>query len=318
VEMLVGGLVWVALLAVAAAAHAPLPLVEALVALGLIVVVPGATALHPAAGRSSLRWALIASGALAGGALLLPAGRPAAALAVPWVLTALVLFGAAVRRSGGRRLMQALWVAPAAYLVVGSLWLAADRLALEPGGFGPPLVLLTAVHFHYAGFVSGVLAIRVLQAVPDRRLSAVAAAGTVSAPPMVAAGFALLPALQVVGAVVLTAALLALGWVVLRDLAPHAPRVPGVLLATSAVAVVAPMVLAIQWALGYVVGTPALSIPDMARYHGAVNAIGFALAGVAGLRCWRAAPSGAERSGPQRLQEHDGRHARQDRTEQRA
>src|SRR5215472_15697563 len=44
------------------------------------------------------------------------------------------------------------------YALVGALWLLASRLGLQPVGFHEPIVLLTAVHFHYAGLMAAVLA----------------------------------------------------------------------------------------------------------------------------------------------------------------
>ncbi|MEX1163156.1 MAG: YndJ family transporter [Nitriliruptor sp.] len=61
-------------------------------------------------------------------------------------------------------------------------------------------------------------------------------------------------------------------------------------LGASAVSVVVPMLLAVQWAVGANLGTPALSIPVMAATHGAANAVGFCLLGVLG---WRRAATGA-------------------------
>jgi hypothetical protein len=47
------------------------------------------------------------------------------------------------------------------------------------------------------------------------------------------------------------------------------------------------MLLAVQWAVGHNLGTPALSIPDMVRFHGVANAVGFSLLGVLGWRLAR-------------------------------
>lgn len=52
----------------------------------------------------------------------------------------------------------------------------------------------------------------------------------------------------------------------------------------SSLAVAGAMVLALQWALGFVYGLPALSIPTMVATHGLANAFGFALLGVLGWR----------------------------------
>lgn len=44
------------------------------------------------------------------------------------------------------------------YLPVGSAWALADRLEIHPLGFDDTIVLLTAAHFHYAGFILPLLA----------------------------------------------------------------------------------------------------------------------------------------------------------------
>ncbi len=44
------------------------------------------------------------------------------------------------------------------YLPVGAAWALADRMGIHPLGFQDPIVLLTAAHFHYAGFVLPVVA----------------------------------------------------------------------------------------------------------------------------------------------------------------
>jgi len=36
------------------------------------------------------------------------------------------------------------------YAFVGALWLAASRTGMQLFGFREPIVLLTAIHFHYA------------------------------------------------------------------------------------------------------------------------------------------------------------------------
>src|SRR5215813_3899071 len=44
------------------------------------------------------------------------------------------------------------------FLPVGGAWLVAARLGIQPLGFGDTIVLLTAVHFHFARFASPILA----------------------------------------------------------------------------------------------------------------------------------------------------------------
>jgi hypothetical protein len=183
-----------------------------------------------------------------------------------------------------RSLLGLVWVAAAAYLVVGACWLFADRSGIEPVGVGPPLVQLTAIHFHYAGFASSILVGCAWRALPGRSAAVVALVLTVGSPPLIAVGFTFFGLLQIVGAVLLTVGLWLLAWVTVRHIAGAAPAVGRALLVISSFAVLVPMVLAIQWAVGVNYGTPALSIPDMARTHGVINAVGFALLAVIGWR----------------------------------
>lgn len=263
-----------------------LTLTEALLVLGALVVAPMTTRLHPVLPR----WAMpvgVAAAAPAGAALALPRGNLAAALSGPWLLAAGLgaLAAAAGWLRADRTLSGLVWPAASAYLVVGAAWLAFDRAGLEPAGYGQPLVQLTAVHFHYAGFVAPVLAACAFAWTGRARpAAAVALTGTVVAPPLVAAGFAALPVLQVVGAAVLTVALLCLAGVTLRRVVPTVDRRAAVALSISSLAVAGAMVLALQWALGFVYGTPALSIPAMVWTHGLANAVGFALLGALGWR----------------------------------
>lgn len=273
-------------------------LIEALLALGMLVVVPLGVRLHPDLGP---RWTLplgVAAG-LATVSLLVTQGTVAVALAVPWLVLALVATVVCGRRwlQERRGLLRSSWVAVPGYLAFGAAWLVFDRAALEPAGVTPPFVILTAVHFHYAGFVAALLVsllrVRVSSGSPRGTVAAVVA--VVGAPPIIAAGFALVGVLQIAGAVVLTAGLFVLAWLTLRMVVPSASDAVGrALLIVSSVAVFVPMLLAVQWAVGWNFSTPALSIPAMARTHGVLNAVGFSLCGIIGwLRIADGAAAGA-------------------------
>lgn len=275
-------------------------LVDAALALALLVVVPVATSLLPHAPPAA-PLAVTAAGAPATAGLLLRPedGALAAALTLPWVALTLGLAFHAARAWLARGAPRA-GLAPLTaygYLAVGGLWLLADRAAYEPAGFGPPFVQLTAVHFTYAGFVATVLAVTARDRRPDHDdrgpeddagrgdlAARFAVRATVTAPPLVALGFVAVGALQIVGAVLLTAGTYALAWVTLRHVASRVRRPAGWLLAASSLSVLAPMVLAVQWAVGHNLGTPALSIAAMTATHGLANAVGFSLLGVLGWR----------------------------------
>lgn len=264
-----------------------LSLTHVLLMLGTVVVAPLALGVLGVVDRPVIRIAPLA-GVLAAIGLALPQGAGAASLALPWALLAVGTAVAAVPSvfravrptvtptHTGRALAP---LAALGFWVVGTCWLLLDRLALDPVGVGPDLVLLTAVHFHFAGLAATTIV--TASPGPDRRgiggmLGTAALVGTMIAPVLVAVGFVAVPALQVAGAVIFTIALLA--WSI------QAPRV-GVgatraawFLARASVWVSMP--LAVWWATGFVTGLPAPSIPVMAATHGVANALGFALPGL--------------------------------------
>lgn len=282
----------VLVVATAFVAAADAGIVDAALALAVLVVVPLGVALLPGL-PTAAPLVVFAAGTPATVALLLgPTGGPlAGALTVPWVLAT---SGVAVRslhrwRTGRRRLHEAVWAVATGYLAFGSLWFLADRLGYEPAGFGPPFVQLTAVHFTYAGFVALVLAARAWDQRSHDPVAALSVGATAGAPPLVAVGFAAVAALQIVGALLLTVGTYALAWVTLRHVAPVVRPAAAWLLGSSAVSVLVPMLFAVQWAVGANLGTPALSIPQMAATHGVANAVGFSLLGVLG---WHLVPRG--------------------------
>lgn len=256
----------------------------AMLLLGVLVVVPAALPLHPSfSWRSSWIAAFCALPVVP--AFVLDPGAMAAMLTAPWLLATTGLAFSSLRCTlrGHATVLAVSWPVATAYLAFGAGWLVFDRIGVEPAGVTDPFVLLTAVHFHYAGFVGTTMAACARRRAP-RTATTVALGATATAPPLIAAGFAAVPVLQVLGAVLLTGGLWTLAWVTVRSIAPDLPAAPRVLLITSSLSVLVPMVLAVQWAVGANFGTPALSVPDMARTHGLVNAVGFSLLGVLGWR----------------------------------
>ncbi len=210
-----------------------------------------------------------------------------------WLLPVLGVGAATLRQFGwlpGRRRAWTVgdWTAlvALAWLAVGASWLVIHEAGWRPLGLDGQIVELTAVHFHFAGFAGTVIAREVWTATrtASPRAALVALVGTAASPPVIAIGFAAVPVLQVVGAVTLTIGLWTAAWLTVRHVVPGTGRAESALLTVSAASVLVPMLLASQWALGNVAGTPALSIPDMAAFHGTTNALGFSLLG---LVAWR-------------------------------
>lgn len=283
-----GAVAWSLVVLVAAVTRrVDLPLIEAVLLFAPLVLVPlGLPLTRPPDG--SLRRLHVtaerlqpAGAVLATAALLAPRGTLAGALAAGWLavaLVALVPAAAAWVREPTLRPVPLARTAAVAFLVVGAVWLVVDRLGGQPLGLDRALVTLTAVHFHIAGFATAAIAARAAAVTGNLapRLTAVAVAGVVVGPATVAVGFAAYRPLQLAGAVVVTAGIYVLAWLLVRHVRVEPPAARG-LLVGAAVVVVLPMLLAVQWAAGAVLGTPALGVPAMARTHGLANAFGFAL-----------------------------------------
>lgn len=287
--------VWVLVAAIVVLLPAAgLTLVEAVVLLGPLVLGPlGLALLRPEPGDASAGWHRFAEVAQAPAALaatlavLTPRGvGMAGVLAAVWLAVAVVAAaGPALAWLRAPTLDPAPLARTAAlvFLVVGAAWLVIDRMGARPLGLSEDLVTLTAVHFHFAGFATATITSLTASATGTvaPRLTRASTWMIVGGPLLIATGFSAVAPLLLVGAVVLTAGLYLLSWLLLRHARP-VDRLARGLLVLAAVAVIAPMVLAVQWAAGNVLGTPALSVPDMARTHGVVNAFGFAIPGLLG------------------------------------
>jgi YndJ-like protein len=111
--------------------------------------------------KSALNKAWLLAACAATASFWFPRGARAAACAIVWLsFCALTLIDGAKDSFRSRA-----WTVPVlcfrvaeAYLVVGGVWLVISRWGGEPLGFQEPIVFLTAVHFHFAGFASAVLA----------------------------------------------------------------------------------------------------------------------------------------------------------------
>ena len=293
-----GGAVWTAL-AVAWGLHlARLTTIELLFLLAPLVTVPLGLGLVPrlASRLSSGRaWRILqrmqfpaALLALAG--LWFRPGKAAATLTLPWLAFGCMAAGIgllAVARRDCKSVKSACVLASLLYLPVGCAWLVASRLGLTPMHFQEPIVLLTAVHFHFAGFAAPLLAAAVLQgaartARPWKAVFQIVTCGVIAGPGMLAAGFVIGPRLKLAGALVVACseASLALSFfAMIATVRPHAARM---FLGVSAASVLFAMILAAIWAIGEFPLQPFVHLDEMARFHGVANAFGFTLCGLLG------------------------------------
>ncbi|NUN48317.1 MAG: YndJ family protein [Candidatus Brocadiae bacterium] len=217
-------------------------------------------------------------------------GPLAAALATPWLLMAALVALDGFARLWRRRLARPEEIcvdAAMVFLPAGAAWALASRLGLTPIGFQEPLVLLTAVHFHFAGFVAALLAgltgrARRSWGRPGGALYLPLAAGVVLGVPLLAVGIATHRTLELAGALILAFSVGALALYTALWVAPRfRPLAAAFLLAFSCACAICGMHFAGRYAASHWRGNDAISIRRMALVHGLLNALGFSLCGVA-------------------------------------
>ena len=225
-------------------------------------------------------------------AMMLPPGRNAGLFALGWMAVCVLMAGAGMLSIG-----QALWGdaregARATFvdaalavaridLAVGGAWLVASRLGMRPMGIQEPIGLLTAVHFHFAGFATATIAAATLQFAERGWLKPVVAV-VLGMPFVVAAGFVISPGLKMGAAVLFSASVAGLAIFVRACGRQAKDATARVLLQVAAGAVFAGMVLSGIYAVADFFGSDVLTIPQMARTHGILNAVGFCLPGMLG------------------------------------
>ena len=235
-----------------------------------------------------------AGAALAVVAMWLPPGRRAGLAALGWLLICVLLAGA-----GFVDLLRALWTDAGGGahatriaigiarmdLAVGGAWLVASRLGMRPMGIQEPIGLLTAVHFHFAGFATAMIGAAMLRSAEKRGKHSwltVLVLMVAGLPLVVAAGFVISPAVKMAAAILFSASVAGLA-ISLRTFGRRAENATArILLQVAAGAVFAGMMLAGTYAVADYLGSDALTIPQMARTHGILNAVGFCLPGLLG------------------------------------
>jgi hypothetical protein len=212
---------------------------------------------------------------------LLPGGVVAAVLATPWLaITAWTALAAGVRlvRDPDRFMpgVRHTTDAAVAFLAVGATFALIDRLGVQPFGFSATVILLTAVHFHFAGFVLPLAGALAYVRRPSRWLE-VALGLVVIGIPVTALGFLGLPLANWVGAVLTASGGLLVGVATIAIAGTMLRRWAIALAVIAGASLIVSMPMAIVYATGTLLGTTWLDIDDMAAIHGTLNALGFAL-----------------------------------------
>jgi hypothetical protein len=307
VTAVVGAFVWLALAGLWTMRDAHL-LVELYIALAVLVLVPlglGLARTPRRSGGTSLLYRIVVLGqfpcalaAVAG--LTAPVGSTERLLLLlPWaVLTTVVgLFGAWRFFSGGFVSLPELSIdAALLYVPVAGVFLIfhATETFFH---FEPQIVLLTSIHFHYAGFVlplvTGLIGRSVAGAdgtFDDTTMGWLARASTVGmivGISTIAIAITVSPwlELQFPAVLLFTLSVVAIAAVMLSELVPTLPRGPGLLLTIAAASIVITLGLALAYAYSEFSWTGELiGIHRMVHWHGTINALGFSLSALVAFR----------------------------------
>ena len=289
-----GALVWILLLFFSIGDSPETGLIQRLLLLGILFVVPLALSLAPRTTADESRLyrlavcAQLVSGIASVASFMLEAGTPAALLVAPWfcLTVILALWGLArLTRPELRTAEEFSISAGLLYLPIAGFSMLVSRLGIQLAGFGDTIILLTAVHFHYAAFAAPILAglsgryLRTHQIYS--RGFILAPIGIIGGVPFVAGGITFSPLLALLGALLMAVGLFALAVLVILLVAPRvAPLASRILLSVSAVSSAVAIVMACLYAYSIVAHTLIFDIPQMAMTHGVINAFGFVLCGL--------------------------------------
>ncbi|HKS09502.1 MAG TPA: YndJ family protein [Pyrinomonadaceae bacterium] len=168
------------------------------------------------------------------------------------------------------------------YLPVAGGWLIIYRLGVQPFAYGETIILLTVIHFHFAGFAAPIIAgltgkMLVAAGRVPRGIYAFIVFAIVAAMPLVAAGITFSPWAGLAGTLLLTSGLVLLAVLTLARVVPAISSLSArLLLSIAALSSCTAMVLACLYAYSLVAHVLILRIPTMAMTHGLLNAFGFA------------------------------------------
>jgi hypothetical protein len=180
------------------------------------------------------------------------------------------------------------------FLTVGGVWALIDRSGIRLWGFDEVVALLTAVHFHYAGFLLLIVTGWAARELGTSKTATVACAAVMIGVPLTALG--ILAAhhhwnarWEAAAASFMATAGWLVAWLHLRLATQRtdAARMVRVLWTLCSSALFFSMALAVLYALRSFVQIPVLDIPHMRAIHGSLNAVGFGLCGVIAWRLHR-------------------------------
>lgn len=262
-----------------------------LILLGVLVLIPFSRILlmklinpeDQALGRWAA-WLHVPAGICLMVAMLLPLGVWRGLLVAPWLVVTLTMAiqAAQTLRRQPTSLARKVSLFGPLQLPVGAAWLWADFAAMQPLGFDPQIVRLTAAHFHFAGYVLPLLAGLLLENY-NVLACRIAAVGSASGVALVATGITLTkcgyPAvIEGILAAVFSSLVLLLGICQMR----YGIRIGSWLLGISGGSLTVATAFALLYALRSWFPLPWLHIPCMWAVHGSIQVLGFATLGLFG------------------------------------
>lgn len=262
-----------------------------LLLLAILVVVPLALLVLGRVSKPPLPlWGLyVGCGGLTAVSLFLPRGTLAALLASSWLLfTACIAFWGVWwlwHNWQQGQLPEICLHVGLAYLVVGGVWLLFARWGRPFLGFQEPIVTLTALHFHYISLgalgLTGLLGIWLRDAGGGKGYGVYRplAIGLILLPMVVAVGITFSRLIEGIAGILLALTLFALSFLALRLVPAQKQLIAKLGFLLSSLSLWLTMFLAGSYALSRLLDITIFTIPQMIRWHGWLNAVGFTLCG---------------------------------------
>ena len=283
-----GAVAWLLLLPTVTSDSRETEIIHKVVFFGMLVIVPLGLSLVPTENERGgfYRVAVLAQPVAAVPAIasfFFQTGLLAASLSSAWLILSILiaLFGLTRFKSRGLYpVAESSIDAGLLYLTVGAGWLVVYRLGIQPFDYGETIILLTVVHFHFAGFAAPIIAglsgrVLAMRNYP-RKMFGISVFAMVAAMPLVAAGITFSPWLGFIGALLISVGLLMLAVLTFGWVLPAVTSLPGrVLLVIGALSTCVAMVLACLYAYSLATKILIIDIPTMALTHGLLNAFGF-------------------------------------------
>jgi len=223
-------------------------------------------------------------------AFTLPQGMLAGGFASLWLLLTLMALGLGLQRwlPRGLTCKEEMFIdLSLVYFAVGGVWLVLNRMGIHPMKFDDAIVLLTAIHFHYAGFAACFLLGLVGRLFKDatvliQKIYYLSGFLIISGIPLLAIGIAFSHFfLEVMAASALAFSLIIFSLLIfLQGIKKLKNRISRTLLTIAAGSLIFSMALSILYALREMDWPLQLNILQMAKTHGLLNSFGFAFCGL--------------------------------------